>query len=256
MKYCKMRIDFARRALDELEGQWAKYKDINPFSISSHVAEDRLSYIIEINPTSTLPLPEWSLQASSVVHHLRGALDNVAWRLATLVGSPKRPWDIYFPIVDDETKWPRVKEVQLANVPDWAIEIIKSIQPFSTNDLHLAALGDLSNHDKHRELVHLDLPVRDMENLVDIKFRMDPPPGNAINNVDLTRDEPTGKIQLTIHTSAPIDRVKGRVAGTVGLALPAAPQPMPLFSGLRWYVQHIGQLIEQLETADPINRLR
>jgi hypothetical protein len=88
---------------------------------------------------------------------LRSSLDHLAWQLALLGGgTPSR--DICFPICEKDSLETQLKIARSTyGIPDTAIPIVKSLQPYKSEDAykstHLWRLNMLWNIDKHRHLM-------------------------------------------------------------------------------------------------------
>jgi len=104
--------------------------------------------------------PLFSIRAGEIVQHLRSALDHLVVAKSSLEGGgPSRKHQ--FPIVDTEADFEQqVRRGRLNGLPAKSIDWIKSIQPFNLADdperklvSPLAAIRDLSNRDKHNEIL-------------------------------------------------------------------------------------------------------
>lgn len=98
-------------------------------------------------------LPELNNLASEAVHHLRTCLEYVAFALAWH-DSGEAQEDTQFPIREDATRWSRVVRSDLPGVSPKHRALVRTYQPFAGCEW-TGPLRDLSNADKHRELITL-----------------------------------------------------------------------------------------------------
>lgn len=123
-------------------------------AVSSHSSDGRELRLDAF--ADSAPPVRFSVLAGEVVHHLRSALDHVIWALATQnVGTPASK--IQFPIYEKKADFEKALERGIVSgVGVAAIEVIRSLQPFTakdSDDTVLAVLAKLDNVDKHRLLV-------------------------------------------------------------------------------------------------------
>ncbi len=109
-----------------------------------------------ITVTSVRPLHwETSLLVSEAIHHLRTALDHIAWQIST--PTPGNERDVYFPVCTSEEEFQRRQPKRLPGATAEALNLIRRFQPFPTNThprVHLLLiLAALNNWDKHNELL-------------------------------------------------------------------------------------------------------
>jgi hypothetical protein len=119
----------------------------------------RFSYFVA---TATDPPEPWALVAGDVIQNIRAALDHAIWEIVVKKKGPKfaqaNAPKIDFPIVDDSTRFPKPRLVQIG-VPDRIITVIEDAQPYvrqkdAPRDDALWLIRALSNVDKHR-LLHV-----------------------------------------------------------------------------------------------------
>lgn len=104
-----------------------------------------------------LDVDELSLDLSEVVHHIRSAMDSMAWQLAhSAGGSPANPTKVYFPAAKTPDAWENAKS-NLAGVHPELLERIREHQPYTraakADGWPTAVVSALSNSDKHRGLL-------------------------------------------------------------------------------------------------------
>jgi hypothetical protein len=117
-------------------------------------------YIVRIQYPPDKPILEIVLTVGDFVCRLRACLDHLAWQLATLTTAPDVPGNhICFPITERDSLETQLKIVKSTyGIPDEAVAIMKSFQPYNAGDLyktsHLWRLNKLWNIDKHRHIGH------------------------------------------------------------------------------------------------------
>jgi hypothetical protein len=133
----------------------------SPITTRGELREGRLGFrlIVEdfVEPPITI---QWGLLVGECVHNLRSALDNLAFALARLrCDPPPKPSQISFPLFSDKTLFKKKARTTLEQLPDGAVRLIESIQPFnrdgssamgSPESDSLVLLQWLNNADKHR----------------------------------------------------------------------------------------------------------
>jgi hypothetical protein len=189
----------------------------HPMSVRAEIVEDRLSWqlIVDIDQP---PLDDWGHAFGEAVHNLRACLDNLAWALANLDGSPSKPKRVQFPIVKDKSDWNAGKS-RIAELPDSAQRAIEQLQPFQRtggsdgtagND-QLVLLADFSNTDKHRVALLPEVGYESIEHAFAVKFRSeDDAAAEGAPNVEFDLGPlRTGGVIMRQVTRHPIDSVQG-----------------------------------------------
>lgn len=103
------------------------------------------------------PIPEEvSILVGEAAHHLRSALDHIAFNICQPI-TPQDEMKIQFPIVDRLSDFEKqISQGRLKGADDHVIKLIEYIQPYNTRDRMrndvLSELRDLNNLDKHRRL--------------------------------------------------------------------------------------------------------
>lgn len=108
--------------------------------------------ILDWSKAPSLPATKLAMEAGEIVHHLRTALDYLAFNLAWLdSGRPQR--HTQFPIEDSgKAFWRSRRQASLRGVSDSHVEVLATFQPF-TGCEWMRQLRELSNADKHRLVV-------------------------------------------------------------------------------------------------------
>lgn len=140
------------RAIEDLIGGYSAAGNV---WLEHALSEDQYSVDSTLRVKAMPPLEQMSLCLGDAIHNFRSALDCLAWELCHLGGnSPKRPRQVSFPCVSEESKW-KEQEKNLSSMPTAFLERIKKVQPFSQTEGFgpMQLLSELSNQDKHREMI-------------------------------------------------------------------------------------------------------
>jgi hypothetical protein len=144
-----LKRQWAKKHLDALQFQIERFCNLHPYEI---VAEENLEaglcFVKTIHPP-ILNAIEASLAFGDFISCLRASLDHLAWQLASLSG--KRPSTaISFPICDQNTIDTQVRIAKATfGIPDEAIALVKSFQPYHAGDAYKSTLWNI---DKHRHI--------------------------------------------------------------------------------------------------------
>lgn len=124
-----------------------------PWNLAAKIADDRLSYSVNLEILEKPPVDRWGFMFADSVHNLRAALDNAVLTIARSVGvtDEKVLRRLKFPIAASEEEWdPRL----LRDLPEAWQKMLVGLQPFkaptTTPAQTLVTLRDLDNQDKHR----------------------------------------------------------------------------------------------------------
>ncbi len=150
------RIARAHEYLDLVQGKVAPLSAPDSYRLIGHFDVEASEYIFEVEAPE-FP-SEIGILVSEVAHHLRSALDNLAWSLVGLRGgTPKEDRDVKFPIREHK---PRSDTWQATPLPGLRSEdraIVEEAQPYHYGPYwhrrhSLFLLSELNNVDKHRSL--------------------------------------------------------------------------------------------------------
>jgi hypothetical protein len=155
-----LKIELANEKLNGLRASVDEFLKSEPFTLQLQRHDDssitRAIQVVRIK--KEIPVG-WSLIVGEIVHNLRSALDHLVYQLVIHeTGSP--PPSTYkkgqFPIFKTAEGFKsRGAPVMLKGVGVKAVELIKSVQPFETEEgtkSPLWLLSELSNWDKHRSI--------------------------------------------------------------------------------------------------------
>lgn len=101
------------------------------------------------------PGPEIGIKLSECIHHARTVLDHMVWDLVERGGESPRYQA--FPVCKSPSEFSKKLGRELLHVPASAVDLIRTVQPFSINAdnprlAHLWVLHKISNTDKHHFL--------------------------------------------------------------------------------------------------------
>jgi hypothetical protein len=140
------------RALEhvaDLEATVGRFASLPPYRHDMSVTEAG-TWVERVDSIQPAPI-ELSMIASDAIHQARAALDN-----AIGVIRPAGPTaSSAFPIRSDRAEYDKIEGPALAGLPDWAVDIIRRMQPFSNDHgayvgEELVDLHDMARIDRHR----------------------------------------------------------------------------------------------------------
>jgi hypothetical protein len=139
--------------LEFLKSEIERFNKLYPYEI---LPEDDMKaghYVVKIVHPPIMRAIETVLAFGDFIATLRSSLDYVAWQLA-LLSTPSPSREVCFPICEKNTIDTQVRIAKATfGIPDPAIAIMKSFQPYHCGDdyksSHLWRLNKLWNLDKH-----------------------------------------------------------------------------------------------------------
>lgn len=124
--------------------------DVRP-KLDRHVPSELAEFIFEVTRAEPVPMNIWGPILGDGIQNLRSALEHTAYALvAHCQGSPWR--HSQFPIADQVSNLTWRDKGTLSRLGDAPRAFIESHQPYNGGHA-LAVLRDISNEDKHRQLV-------------------------------------------------------------------------------------------------------
>jgi len=127
------------------------------------VLDDHLSAEIRLHLSEADVLNDLSFQLSEAVHHIRAAMDSMAWELSHVGGAPRTPWKVFYPTAVTEQEWESAK-TRLDGTDDVLLDRLRAHQPFTRAGSEFgwptAVVAFVSNADKHRGLLTLGSGVK------------------------------------------------------------------------------------------------
>ena len=109
--------------------------------------------------------------AGEIIHDLRSALDNLIYEVSRRNNNNVEVEQTQFVIADDEESY-RSQQWRLRKLTEEQESKVESIQPYNNEDKWASLLSNLSNRDKHRNLITLynhsriTVSIRDYETIL------------------------------------------------------------------------------------------
>lgn len=170
-------LRWAEDHLKLLRGKITRFENVHRLEIITEEDLKNQLYVIRTKlPYSVEEAFEIAATAGDFVNRLRASLDHL------LYGSDKPGTGIHFPITEKDSEDAQIKIAKATfGIPDEAVPIVKSFQPYKSGDLykthHLWRLNKLWNIDKHRHLpghgagsdifLHIDIPAPPSQDWLD-----------------------------------------------------------------------------------------
>ena len=241
----------------EFQGRIETWSAGQPFTTDKTLSEDGLTASVILRVKHPPPLDEWALVFGDAVHNLRSALDSLVWELAHFDGhEPRRPRDLYFPIVTEEENWPRAANM-LESCPEAVVERIRLMQPFLIPDAGpsgLEVLAHLNNQDKHRVPIRASMTVQQLtmdnasfefENEDDIP---DPPFRIKVEDTIPMED---GIVVVAFESTARMVRMQAPVVMGARFALDYKGQPAEIEHTINTMAQYVRIIIDVVTRGHP-----
>ena len=158
------RIDRADELLQQLDAELNAFLRSSPYDVEEIPDPDEQTRAFVLRRLHDVPARPRVI-AGETAHHLRSALDLLAYQLLVKEGvsNPKRLRDCAFPIItnrdlanpSDRKKHDELVKTRIGGISSKAYDHIVALQPCATNGewSHLAQVQDLDNTDKHRLLL-------------------------------------------------------------------------------------------------------
>jgi hypothetical protein len=145
------RVQRAKRHLDDLNAEIARFLEADPYPITQEPDPDRGGHLFRIHVKAELP-ESIGLIFGDFVHNLSASLDNLMFEL---LGAPAAGWVRPFPVCYQPADFAKIEPSLRQQVSDKVFRIIESVQPFHAVDAsdprtRLRLLHDFWNEDKHR----------------------------------------------------------------------------------------------------------
>jgi hypothetical protein len=152
---CDLKLARAREKLVSLQADVHDFLAHRALRLKPVRTAEEVRFVAQFYRT---PPPEWGLDASEIVYHIRSALDHLVHQLSGTDGSKTQ-----FPIATTPKQFECSSKQRLAGVPNEYRTVISAAQPFrdANPQRHpFVALNELSNRDKHRELTPAVMTLR------------------------------------------------------------------------------------------------
>ncbi len=152
----KLKIKRAKTHLDALDIEVAKFAKGKTYRFSPEDDIERGEYVLTFTTADSKPPLLCAMVAGEFVGCLRSSLEYLVFQLASLHGNVPSS-EISFPVFGENSVDTQVRIAKKTyGIPDAAVAIIKSLQPYNSGDAykstHLWRLNKLWNIDKHRHI--------------------------------------------------------------------------------------------------------
>jgi hypothetical protein len=152
----KFKLEWAKKHLDSLGEKVLALERTGGNRITTYDDVESGFYVITTHHSSEVEGFRIILMVGDFISSLRASLDHLAWQLALLTTS-KPSSELTFPIIEKSTMDAQVRFAkQTFGIPEQAIAIMKSMQPYHAGDdyksTHLWRLNKIWNIDKHRHI--------------------------------------------------------------------------------------------------------
>jgi hypothetical protein len=145
------KVEWAHGHLDRLQSSLKRFHDDEPYLVTEEINAEGTHRVLTAY-SKPIP-PEIPFVFGDLIHALHSALDYLVCSLVESVGetpSPSHQW----PIFSDEAMYEARAPKMLEGVPDQAINLIESLQPYNEPwGFLLRRLYELSIEEKHRALL-------------------------------------------------------------------------------------------------------
>lgn len=172
---------------DSLWRQYIEYRESLGTETTAELSADRRIVTFHAHIEIAPPLDRWTLLLGDILHNYRSALDGLAWELAHLDGqrvAPKHERQLYFPLAQTEDRWLELMTTTLSSMPQVILDRLHTVQPYRFEPVDQGIgvlLNQMSNLDKHRSAISLELRVADKTTF---EVRMKPDNKNAPRTYD------------------------------------------------------------------------
>jgi hypothetical protein len=154
---CRARIERAKEHFHNLSSEYSAFMELEPYGVTSYENPPPGDHIY-LARVSREPPTRWGVIAGEIVHHLRAALDHLAWQLVLEGGgTPKTgAGGTGFPISRTAKEFKANGRRKVEGAREDTLASIENIQPYQGRDSadgHLLwVLHQLDIRDKHQVL--------------------------------------------------------------------------------------------------------
>ncbi len=132
--HARFKVEWAKKHLDSLWALVSSLENTGGNRITTHDDVENGVYIIRIQHVPESEGFRIVLTIADFISSLRASLDHLAWQLALLtIDKPSN--ELTFPIIEKNTVDAQMRMAKVTfGIPEAAIAIMKSMQPYSTVD--------------------------------------------------------------------------------------------------------------------------
>lgn len=145
-----IKVKWAEKEIQEADLLIHNFIFNKPYAFFKEMNSEKSQETMKIIFTQDIP-DEAIEHISSSIHHLRSALDAMAWAVANRSGAPEEPKSVNFPISENREKFFKPEnQKKIAKFGDDWLAFIIFLKPYPGGDDLLCALHTINNMDKHR----------------------------------------------------------------------------------------------------------
>jgi hypothetical protein len=150
LRSAEAKLRQARQNIEQFEALVEKYLNDEPIVFLGEPSEDESSMVWKYKRIKTPP-EDINFRASEALAAMRSALDICG--AATAAIQKDKPKNTYFPFGETEKKARERQKGNCKDIPDGIFEEMMKARPYEGGDNELWAFGQLSNMDKHVDLL-------------------------------------------------------------------------------------------------------
>jgi hypothetical protein len=247
---CRARIERAKEHLQHLRSEHRAFMELDPYGLASYTnpAADEFLYLARV---SREPPVRWGVMAGEIVHHLRAALDNLAWQLVLDGGGTlkKGAGGTGFPISRTAKDFKTNGRTKVKGATKEVRTSIENIQPYQGRDSadgHLLwVLHQLDIRDKHHVLNVVGGAVRGGAVRYTDPIEMRSISEFTISDSDIISPLKDGTIILRhpLSEGTPEMDVRDQITFDVAFEQGGPAEGEPLLPTLRILIQMVDQMI-------------
>jgi hypothetical protein len=144
----RAKIERAKHHINDLEGQIVAFRGTNPYALRCDYDSETGERVFRAVVRGEIPVG-FAVIAGEAAHHLRSALDHLAWQLVEANGGTpdgQTSFPLFKSPAQDEGTFTR----KLEGMSTAAVELVRSKQPYHAGLEVLRALHEVDNFDKNR----------------------------------------------------------------------------------------------------------
>jgi hypothetical protein len=128
---CRAKIERAKRHIDDLQLAVRRFLDSRPYEVRTKddpKMGKRIYYVSRVDP---MPRAIAAI-TGDVLQNLRSTLDYIAYQAVTvgLGVPPAKPWEVEYPVADDASKYPDLRDRKVKGAKQDALDAIDATKPY------------------------------------------------------------------------------------------------------------------------------
>lgn len=156
----RAKIERAKHHISDLEGQIVAFRGTNPYALRSDYDPQTGERVFRAVVRAEIPI-SFAVIAGEAAHHLRSALDHLAWQLVEANGGTP-DWNTCFPLHNSPPRDEGTFTRKVQGMSATAVDLVRSKQPYQAGFEVLGALHEVDNFDKHRLLLVAAYGIRQL----------------------------------------------------------------------------------------------